>query len=457
MMKNLLLKPSLVIIGLLLQISLWAQTPTILHVETAGTLPSLIAEDDKYKITELTLSGELNGTDIRYIRAMTGRNAQGGSTDGKLAMLDISEANIVSGGDNFSNSYTTSNNSISDFMFGKCTELTKIVIPKTVTYIGNSAFYGCEKLTNIEIPDNVTGIGGYAFYECESLTNIDIPNSVTYIGIYAFEGCSSLTDVTIGNGITEIKGWVFLRCTNLTNITIPDNVTSIGCAAFYKCESLTNIDIPNSVTHIESSAFEECFGLTNVTIGNGITTINISSFADCTGLTNIIIPDNVVSIRGVAFDACSSLTSVTIGNSVNFIETAAFRNCTELAEIYCKSIDPATIESGTFLGVDKKTCKLYVPKGSFDTYRKAPYWSEFKNIIEEGASSISAINENNITIQSTSEGITIEAKEQVNVSVYNLSGHTVYQSVISGYTEIPLTKGVYIVKTNDEKQKIIVQ
>ena len=71
--------------------------------------------------------------------------------------------------------------------------LTSIVIPNSVTSIGNGAFYGCDSLTSVTIPDSVTSIGKEAFANCKSLKSITIPNSVTSIGVDAFVACSSLT------------------------------------------------------------------------------------------------------------------------------------------------------------------------------------------------------------------------------------------------------------------------
>jgi len=78
-------------------------------------------------------------------------------------------------------------------------------------------------------------------------------------------------------------------------------------------------------------------------------------------------------------------------------------------------------------------------------------------LIEKDTNAINIINNDNINIRSISNGIVIETKEQILVSVYNLSGQMEYKSLINVNTEIPLNKGVYIVKVNNESQKVIVR
>ena len=96
------------------------------------------------------------------------------------------------------------------------TEITKLIIPNSVTSIGNSAFYCCSGLTSVTIPNSVTSIGDYAFYGCSALTSVTIPNSITSIGDYAFRGLA-LTSVTIPNSVTSI-GEGALFCVYLTKV-----------------------------------------------------------------------------------------------------------------------------------------------------------------------------------------------------------------------------------------------
>lgn len=194
-----------------------------IKLDKAGTLPDRIASSKKYKITNLKIVGKINGTDLKFIREMAGCDYDGKETDGKLSILDLSDAKIVEGGsayysDRDDGFICTSNDKLGDYVFN-----------------------GCSGLTSLTLPSSVTKIGCYALLNCIGLTSLPLPSSVTEIG----EGA-------------------FLNCRGLTNFTIPSGVTSIGQGAFFCCYGLISLTIPSSVTAIGSQAFNDCSGLTSI-------------------------------------------------------------------------------------------------------------------------------------------------------------------------------------------------
>ena len=148
--------------------------------------------------------------------------------------------------------------------FSACDTLTNVIIPNSVTSIGDAVFSGCTNLTNVNIPNSVTSIGGAVFSDCTNLTNIIIPNSVTYIGDSVFRGCFNLDSIIISNNITIIPTEAFAGCNNLTSVIIPDGVVTIKEYAFDSCNNLLSVTIPNSVTSIENDAFCSCDNLKTI-------------------------------------------------------------------------------------------------------------------------------------------------------------------------------------------------
>ena len=184
--------------------------------------------------------------------------------------------------------------------------------------ICDRAFLGCGSLSEIVIPSSVTSIGDLEFYGCGSLSEIVIPSSVTSIGYKAFCGCSSLKYISIpksviglnGNPFAEWKGKleclspnfvyeddilfnkdksriISFRNQNIKSYVIPSSVTSIGDRAFLGCGSLSEIVIPSSVTSIGDSAFSCCDSLPEIVIPFSVTSIGDSAFYDCK------FPDNL--------------------------------------------------------------------------------------------------------------------------------------------------------------------
>ena len=337
-----------------------------IHVTTAGTLPNLVFGDEFY-IEELVLTGELNGTDVRFLRAMSGidylirENRQDSSepyyvtsvaTPGNLKVLDITGTKIVEGGERYyipseyyNNNlshrygYNTVSNTISDYMFNGC-KLTSVGLPNSVESIGNNAF--CSSMTSISVPASVTSISsgafnGTAWYNSQ-------PDGLVYAGkvAYIYKGeMPSNTHINIKDGTLVINNSVFSNCSNLTSITLPNSLTKVGDYAFYRCSGLTSIDIPNNVTSIGKYAFQNCIGLTYIDIPNNVTSIGADAFYQCSGLTTIV------------------------------------------SEIE----NPFEIGTNVFYSSNKdiySTATLIVPSGKKATYRMTEGWNKFTNIVEVG-------------------------------------------------------------------------
>lgn len=224
------------------------------NVETAGTLSSLIG-DAKNIITSMKVTGQLNGTDILCIREMAGRDKVGNQTIGKLTDLDLSEANIVAGGDAYFNMYNnemgTNDNVISEYMFDHC-NLTSFVFPTTVTAIEGGAFGSCYNLSGtITVPDNITRIANYAFEACVSVEHFNLPSKLSdgqgygkwAIGTNAFSGCHSLKDLVVPDGVKRITSNMCNDCIELTDVVLPSTVNYIDGSSFKGCTKLTSIHI----------------------------------------------------------------------------------------------------------------------------------------------------------------------------------------------------------------------
>ena len=315
-----------------------------------------------------------------------------------------------------------------------------VVIPATVTNNGTTypvtsieaiAFYGSTELTSIVVPNSVTEIGQDAFGNCPGLTSIVVESGNPRFD--SRNNCNAIIETTdneliagckntiIPNTVTKIGNFAFDRCDSLTSIVIPNSVTSIGHYAFYGCDSLTSIDIPNSVIEIGYGVFESCSGLTsivvesgnprydsrnncnaiietadntliygckNTTIPNSVTTIDDYAFYDCDDLTSIVIPNSVTEIGFGAFESCTGLTSIVIPNSVTSIGDGAFCNCWRLTDVYCYIADLSNVSSGnrTFYsnsyGYSGRT--LHVLQGTADAYQADENWYPyFGQIVED--------------------------------------------------------------------------
>ncbi|MDE7117535.1 MAG: leucine-rich repeat protein [Bacteroidaceae bacterium] len=172
-------------------------------MKNAGTLSSFLG--DRYlDITRLKVNGPLNGTDFDLITNM-GRN-------GRLSILDLSEATIVEGGSY--NSYIgeyikTQDNEITDYMFWWYENLTELYLPHKVTKIGQCAIYSCSKLRIIKLPENLKSIDLFGISVLYALEDLELPDGLEALGSHALTNLSSLKSLTLPSTVKYLDLGVF--------------------------------------------------------------------------------------------------------------------------------------------------------------------------------------------------------------------------------------------------------
>lgn len=196
---------------------------TTVNVETAGTLSEQIGSD-KYTITSLKITGNLNGTDFILLRDMAGIDLDNVPTEGKLATLDLSEAKVVAGGEAYYTDYVNNKE-----FYTSDNEM------------GNCIFYSCDKLESLSLPAGTTVVGDSAFMRCTALSEITLPDGLKEIRSYAFSE-TQIASFSFVNGIMPAKG-MFRNCGKLTSVTLPEECEEIPANTF-SGTAITEITLP---------------------------------------------------------------------------------------------------------------------------------------------------------------------------------------------------------------------
>ena len=254
---------------------------------------------------------------------------------------------------------------IDDEAFRDKTDISKVNIPSSVTFIGYRAFAG-SSIRSIDIPSTVTKFGfswGFhtfencdnlttvtfnastdvpndAFNDCDALKTVTIGNCTTSIGKKAFNDCDSLSTVKLGNKISSIGDYAFEN-TVIKSISIPSSVSYIGYAAFRNTK-LTSVNIPATVTEFGTgwdgcSTFRDCSKLTTVTF-NASNVVPAYGFNNCGSLKTFTIGNKTTGIDNYAFSDCTTLQSIKIGENVQYIGELAFYNTKSLKSVIGGSV-----------------------------------------------------------------------------------------------------------------------
>ena len=219
---------------------------------------------------------------------------------------------------------------VGDMAFKNCNgELVSVVVPNTVTAIGESAFSACEHLLVVVLPNSVVTIGKRAFANSWPLTAVRLPEEITVLPRDLFVNCSSLTSIEIPSSVVRIENCAFMGA-GLTSIDLPESLTHLGDSVFNYCTHLSSVNVPNTVTELGAGAFSYCYELQSVHLPENLTVIPDDLFNNCQVLESIAIPETVTEIGEGAFIRCFLLTEINLPASVTSLGSCAFRACVGL-------------------------------------------------------------------------------------------------------------------------------
>ncbi len=272
---------------------------------------------------------------------------------------------------------------ICDYAFSSCYELTTVRFESgsRLTEIGVNAFFNTEKLNAINLPETLLSIGDCAFKDCLDLTQIVVPSSVTGIGqdaldctyyrnltetgviyfgkvAYGFKPSAeqALTAITVKDGTVGIAGKAFYGNEYITSVTVPASVTNIGEGAFTGMPKLATLTVnaDNVVYNTAGGGLyltaekKLLFTTLNTTIVDGTLAIGSASYENSAYQGEVVIPNSVKTIEEGAFEG-SKIKKVTLPNTLTIVEKNMFNKCAELEEVTV-SASVTEIKSGAFNG-----------------------------------------------------------------------------------------------------------
>lgn len=253
---------------------------------------------------------------------------------GNLEGVQLPSTLLYIGTSAFENDYYLDNVVIPDSVevigaraFKNCTEMISLKFGSGLKSVGDSAFENCISLERVAFKEGLVSLGARAFASdggSMRLKSVVLPASLTHIGDGAFDGCDYITGVTvpthlktmaelfpgsyekieavvIPEGVSNIVGRMFKGCKALKSIVIPNTVVTIGESAFEGCEALSEIGLPDSVVELGAAAFSDCMNLQTVGLSKNLRAINDRTFEKCPLLDSLVVPASVRTMGGKVY------------------------------------------------------------------------------------------------------------------------------------------------------------
>lgn len=320
----------------------FAQTTTLeVDNQYPGWLSSKIPFKDQASVQNLTVTGYINGTDVKFIRELMNNR--------QLSHLDLSDANIVAGGDAY---YTTDrysytideDNTIGGDMF--CGKLKYLSLPKSITKIETSIYtkFFCNPIDTLIIGGDLKEFRLVDVYQAEKYLEIreGVSSFIGYPSGYGIQARNVHLPSTIKELNTETFN-TFWKDTVKVNV---ENIDYFGNRCFYDQNDIGVLDIDT------------------LTFSQDLSIWNVNAFYLKNG-TTIFLNNKLkeINLQYRKYDDDYSWGGALLAK--NLI-------------IHAPSRTPIKIDSKDLF----TTATVYVPKGCVEAYKNQLPWSN-ATILEE--------------------------------------------------------------------------
>ncbi len=274
--------------------------------------------------------------------------------------------------------------SIGNYMFSYCTNLKEVILPANISFLGQYTFqYSGLETIDLSNLRKLRYLGAkadtapaatassYLFRGCEQLTKVILPTTVTHVGGNTFSGCTSLKSVE-GIGNVELFGTSCFQNTGLESFTLSATVKTVGTNLFQNSKQLTNIVMNCAgLSTLPTYMFDGCSALETIDLSRlvaltstgansfrnaGLTRIDLSAntaltkidnntFAGNASLKEVVLPSSVTTFGTYVFQDCVSLEKLALPSGITSFGNYDFANCEKLSRL---GTDPDSLEEGTF-------------------------------------------------------------------------------------------------------------
>lgn len=347
----------------------------VVDVPVEGTLKKCLSNITDYTIVKnLKVTGKLTEEDFRFMREEMPVLAAVNLKDVKIVHIE----DYIYGTDGYYHEHY-SDDFLPDCAFEYSQTLRRVVLPETITRIGDLAFSGVQLISTLIIPNSVTRINGRAFEYVGEGCTIVLPNKLEYIeanafcccnahielilpstlkniGESAFWGARNVTgtfslpegleylgdnvfsdcgkdlegDIVIPSSFAEVPAGISPNLKNCVNVKLHDGIRKIGNRAFSGIKMASPIIFPSQLKIIDDYALSRCSFVGEVKLPDGLSTLGAGAFAGSNISGTLTLPPNVESIPNSAFASCNRLEKVILGNNIQFVGDAAFASATSM-------------------------------------------------------------------------------------------------------------------------------